>query len=134
MLEKEAIQQRGFRNIAENGVISGYRFRLRSLYYRGLWLSQITKFSLKTDGEPVSNDDVTCTVNGKAYTIAEMKTNGDTHWNVLEPMVITVKKPGGLVSGAHTLEVDVLHSSSYMPPDMDFVLSTRGQKRELVLV
>lgn len=134
MLEKESIQQRGFRNITENGKITGYQFRARSLYYRGLWLSQITSFSLKVNGEQIDNDSITFSINGANYRIDEMPQLGNVHWGILDPAVIFVKKEGGLPSGSHMIELDIMHSSSYMPPEMDYVLSTRGQKRELVLV
>jgi hypothetical protein len=134
MLEKEAIQQRGFRNIIEGGRVAGYQFLVRSLYYRGLWLSQITGFTLRVDGKEADNQSVSFTVKGNTYSLSEMKTIGDVLWGVTEPLKVTVKQDGGLASGFHTLELDIMHSSSYMPPNMDFVLSTRGQKRELILV
>lgn len=134
MLEKEAIQQRGFRNVMQEGQAVGYQLRVRSLYYRGLWLSQITRLSLQVDGQAVDNSRITCTVSGITCPVEELKTRGDVHWGILEPMVLTVLQEGGLACGAHTVEVDIMHSSSYMPPDMDWVLSTQGQKRELVLV
>ena len=39
MLEMDVIQVRGFRNIVEGGKVTGFQFRVRSTYYRGMWLS-----------------------------------------------------------------------------------------------
>lgn len=134
MLERESIQQRGFHNIVEDGKTTGFQFRARSLYYRGLWLSQIKSISVSVDGKEIDNDLMTFSVDGKAYQIEEMKGLGDINWNLLDAAVISVKKDGGLTPGVHTIELTIMHSSSYMPPEMDFVLSTMGQKRDLILV
>lgn len=134
MLEKQSIQQRGFRNSIVNGEVTGFEFRVRSLYYRGLWLSQIKDISVKVDGTEIDRSDFTFSVGGTTYTLDEMKKAGDVHWGILEAALISVKRPGGLESGLHTIEITIMHSSSYMPPEMDFVLSTMGQKREMILV
>ena len=39
MLEKEIIQEHGFRNVRKNGQIVGFQVRYRSCYYRSVWLS-----------------------------------------------------------------------------------------------
>ena len=41
MLERDCIQSRGFQNTEKDGQIVGFQFTIRSLYYRGLWLSQL---------------------------------------------------------------------------------------------
>ena len=52
MLEKEVIQYRGFRNVYdEAGNACGFEFRMRTTYYRGLWLSQLRVGSVYADGE-----------------------------------------------------------------------------------
>ncbi|MDE7068387.1 MAG: hypothetical protein K2O83_12165, partial [Schaedlerella arabinosiphila] len=40
-MEKEVIQSVGFRNIEENGKITGFQFKVRLPYYRGIFLSQL---------------------------------------------------------------------------------------------
>ena len=37
MLEMDVIQVRGFRNIVEGGKVTGFQFRVRSTYYRGMY-------------------------------------------------------------------------------------------------
>ena len=39
MLDKEVVQQRGFRNAYQNGQAVGFQVGHRSTYYRGIWLS-----------------------------------------------------------------------------------------------
>ena len=52
MLEKQIIQYIGFRNTYdENGEATGFEFRMRLNYYRGVWLSQLRLGSIIVDGE-----------------------------------------------------------------------------------
>ncbi len=119
MLEKEHIQSRGFRNVTENGNVTGFQVAFRSNYYRGVWLSQLRPATVIVDGETFSADQITWTICGKTYEQTELANFGDTHWPILEPAILTVRKPGGLIQGFHDLEVKYAYSCSYMPPAMD---------------
>ena len=50
-MEKQVIQSVGFRNTVENGEITGFQFKIRLPYYRGIFLSQIRPGTLFVDGE-----------------------------------------------------------------------------------
>lgn len=135
MLEKEAIQSRGFRNVYKDGKIIGFQVPIRSLYYRGVWLSQLRPATVIVDGETFENDQITWTISGKTYAQADLAKYGDVNWPLDEPAILTVSKPGGLKQGAHEVEVKYTYSSSYMPPSMDDFISRRGvNKRTLILV
>lgn len=135
MLEKDSIQSRGFRNVVENGQITGFQVAVRSLYYRDLWLSQIRPATVTADGETFSGSQITWTINGIVYEQAELAKHGNDNWELLKPAILTVRKPGGLTQGYHDIEVSFGFSSSYMPPSMDDLISRRGaQKRRLLLV
>jgi len=134
MLEKESIQSRGFRNVESDGKVIGFQVNIRSLYYRGLWLSQLRPATVKVDGETFSGDQIKWTISGITYTQSEMATLGDVHWGVLEPATLTVAKEGGLESGYHDIEVSYLYSASYLPPFLDTVFGTKPHKRKLLLV
>jgi hypothetical protein len=54
MLDRECIQSRGFRNVENQGKITGFQFNIRSLYYRGLWLSQLRPATITVDEETFS--------------------------------------------------------------------------------
>ena len=43
MIEREVIQSVGFRNVKEDGKITGFQFRVRIPYYRGIYLWKICK-------------------------------------------------------------------------------------------
>lgn len=122
MQEKEVIQYRGFRNTYdENGNATGFQFRIRLNYYRGVWLSQLRVGRVIVDGEEFLADSglVTWTIDGVEYTPEEMAKNNKAFWSMMRPATIRVKKPGGLKQGYHEVKVRWGYSSSYMPPSMD---------------
>jgi len=134
MLEKPCIQSRGFKNVERNGRIIGFQLNIRSLYYRGVWLSQLRPATVTVDGETFTGEQITWTINGVTYTQNEMASLGNVHWGILEPATLTVAKEGGLETGSHDIEVSYSFSSSYMPPSMDTMLSSGVNKRTLIMV
>ena len=136
MLEREQIQSRGFRNVIEDGKVTGFQVAFRSLYYRGVWLSQLRPATVIVDGETFSGDQLTWTISGKTYEQAEMATLGNINWPLLEPALITIRKSGGLSQGFHDIEIKYSFSASYMPPMMDELMTQihGPAKRRLLLV
>ncbi len=65
MLEKECIQSVGFRNVIEDGKAIGFQIKIRSVYYRGLWLSQIRPATIKVDGTTYKGNEITWKINDK---------------------------------------------------------------------
>lgn len=118
MLEPDLIQTRGFHNTYENGKITGFQFRVRLTYYRGIFLSQLRPQKVVVDGEVFEKEQVIWCVNGIDYTTEEMKEIGDIHWNPLYPAVLKLKKEGGLPEGYHEISTGYKYSSSYMPPKL----------------
>jgi hypothetical protein len=133
MLEQESIQSRSFRNVSQNGKITGFQVAIRSLYYRGVWLSQLRPATIIVNGEKFGNDQITWTISGKTYEQSDLAKFSDVHWSLLEPAILTVKKSGGLKMGEYEVEVSYTNSSSYMPPQLDTVL-VGPTKRKMVLV
>jgi hypothetical protein len=133
MLEKPCIQSRGFKNVVCDQKIIGFQVNIRSLYYRGLWLSQLRPATVTVNGVAFSGDQITWTIDGATYTQAEMAELGDVHWGLLEPATLTVAKEGGLESGSHEIEVNYTYSCSYFPPVVDTILGGT-HKRTLILV
>ncbi len=115
MLEREVIQQRGFRNVHQGGKPAGFQVRFRLPGYRGIWLSMEEGFEVTVDGEKFSRDQVRVTVGGRSYTQDEMTKLGEIHWSTLEPAILTVSKPGGLKLGVHDVEILEYHRVSYIP-------------------
>ena len=116
-MEKQVIQSVGFRNIKDaEGKTTGFQFKVRLPYYRGIFLSQIRPGTLFIDGEKIEKDRITWVINGEEYTNEEMRTNFQVHWSVTKPAVLKVKKEGGLAQGFHDLKYGFCFTSSYMPP------------------
>ena len=136
MLEKECIQSRGFRNVTEGGEVVGFQVAFRSLYYRGIWLSQLRPATVIVDGKSFGGEQVKWTIGGKTYRQVDLAKSGDGFWSLLEPALLTVHKPGGLAQGFHDLEIQYSYSASYMPPSMDeLMVKLQGPiKRRLILV
>ena len=117
-MEKQVIQSVGFRNIRENGEVTGFQFKIRLPYYRGIFLSQIMPGTLFVDGERIEKENIVWCLRGEKYSTEQMSGDFRTHWNPTECMVLKVKKPGGLAQGWHHLKYGFCFTSSYMPPIM----------------
>jgi hypothetical protein len=131
VLEKDIIQQKGFRNVGE-GEPTGFEVAVRCPYYRGIWASLLERAELTVDGETFGDDQVRWTLAGKAFTSAELADAADARWPFEEPAVLTVDMPGGLEPGVHDVQVAVTWRWSYIPVEMQ--PTTNVSSRKLVLV
>ncbi len=118
-MEKQVIQSVGFRNIEENGEVTGFQLKIRLPYYRGVYLSQIKPGHLIVDGETFGEDEIMWRVNGEDYSYADMRVEMNKHWHPMEPAVLIVKKPGGLAQGFHDITYGFYCAHSYMPHEME---------------
>ena len=106
MLEKDCIQTRGFKNtFDDSGKAIGFQVRVRLVYYRGIWLSQLRPGNVVVDGETFDSEDIRWKFNDKEYTYNELSKCGDVMWNLCEPATVIVKKDGGLTKGYHDIKV-----------------------------
>lgn len=121
-MEQQVIQSVGFRNTVENGEITGFQFKIRLPYYRGIFLSQIRPGTLFVDGEKFEKWEILWSFGGESYTVEQMAEDFKTHWNPTETAVLKVKKPGGLSQGYHRLKYGFCFTSSYMPPALQSML------------
>ena len=121
-MEREVIQSVGFRNVVKDGEVTGFQFKIRLPYYRGVFLSQLRPGTLFVDGEAFQKEDITWCLRGENYTVEEMAVDFKTHWSPTETMVLKVKKPGGLKQGYHDLKYGYCFTSSYMPPALQATL------------
>ncbi len=121
-MEKQVIQSVGFRNTVENGEVTGFQFKIRLPYYRGVFLSQIRPGTLFVDGEKIGKEQITWSIGGEEFTNEQMAVDFKTHWIPTETAVLKVKKPGGLKQGYHDLKYGFCFTSSYMPPALQDML------------
>ena len=116
-MENQVIQSVGFRNIKDDdGNVTGFQFKVRLPYYRGIFLSQIRPGTLFVDGVKIEKDNIKWQINGEVFTNEEMAADFQTHWGVTSPAVLKVSYPGGLAQGYHDLKYGFCFTSSYMPP------------------
>ena len=117
----------GFRNTVESGRVTGFEFGARLPYYRGLGLSMVEDIAITVDGNAVPREDIRFSVRGKSWTLEELEEE-DERWEMGEVATLRVRKPGGLSSGKHKVELAERLRISYLP----FSPVTRDQK-ELTL-
>jgi hypothetical protein len=114
MFEADYIQQRGFMNVSENNKIIGVQIPFRTVYYRGLHLSNIqVLFVVKIDGETFKEDQIQFVTGGKAYEQKDFQSYSNVYWPIDELGTLIVKKPGGLTLGTHDVEVSYGYSVCY---------------------
>ena len=116
MLEFPVLQGRGFRNVVEDGRVTGFSFRLRNPNYRGGPASMLDGIEVVVDGERIPDHVPLWTLQGRTFTLEELRASTDVRWQLDEPATITVPKPGGLSVGVHALELTIYLRRSYFPP------------------
>ena len=134
MAARQIYNPDGFKNIEEDGKITGYQFQFKAQYYRGLTLSIVHNISVEVDGEAAAREDISLTVNGETFTLDQMLTviDSDYRWEFGEYATVTVKKEGGLAAGNHHIKAVQLIVPSYMPfpveatCETDFVIEQLG--------
>ena len=75
------IQSVGFRNIKEDGKITGFQMKIR-LHIIGDFLSQLRPGTLFVDGERFEKEEIIWNIDGEDYSYEEMKSDYKTHWAV----------------------------------------------------
>jgi sugar phosphate isomerase/epimerase len=116
VLEFPVIQGQGFRNVVEDGRVTGFSFRLRNPNYRGGPGSMLDGVEVVIDGERIPDHVPLWTLQGRTFPLDELRASTDVRWQLDEPATITVPKPGGLSTGVHEIEVTIFLRRSYIPP------------------
>ena len=118
MFDKYIIVGDEFKNVTENGTVTGFQIGERLPYYRGVFLALVGKADLVVDGEHFSPDQITVTLHGNSYPLTELASIMDDRWEFGEVGILTVKKPGGLQPGEHRVELTQTMDISYVPSGM----------------
>lgn len=140
MYEDYTIQQRGFHNTVDrNGNIDGFQFRMRTRYYKGLWLSQFRPGPAVVDGVEYPREALTWIINGVEYSADEMLREGYTYWQVDDCATVKIKKSGGLSSGYHEVSIKfgwICNYSDQSREDPEYGTNFMGinNSRKLLLV
>ncbi|WP_314504014.1 DUF6379 domain-containing protein [uncultured Microbacterium sp.] len=116
LLERDLIQSVGFRNVRENGSITGFQLRLRMPSYRGMAASLIDGVAVKVgDLVDVAADVPLWTLQGNTYTLQQLWDGDGVRWPLEDAAIITVPHPGGLPDGVHEVSVELRLRMSYIP-------------------
>lgn len=125
MFDNKIIVPESLERLGPADGMEGFAVLARLPYYRGLGLSMVEDIGVTVDGEKVAREDIRFSVRGRSWTLAEMETEYGDRWNFGEKARVIVKRPGGLKTGEHDVEVAVRMRISYLP----MVPTTRDQKR-----
>ena len=115
MFDKYMICEQGFRNVVENGTVTGFQFRARLPYYRGLGVSMIENLVVMVDDEKFPRDVLHITLHENTFTLDEMEVETEDRWEFGEEGIVTIQKLGGLSSGLHKIEMEDVLRISYLP-------------------
>jgi len=129
MYDKYLIVGEEFRNVTADGKVIGFQLGMRLPYYRGVVLSLIGNTDLTVDGETFLPEQMSVKLHGKEYNLTDLENEAVAKWEFGEIGILTVRKPGGLKPGKHTVELAQHMKISYVP------FGFRGHDRkELTLV
>ena len=109
----------------------GFQVRVRTSYYRGVFLSQLRPVELTVDGEKFEGDQIKLSIGGQTYEQSDLPNYPDVYWPIYEPILLTIDKPGGLELGIHDVEFGYTYTVCYSAPEED--LQWRTFTRKMVL-
>ncbi|GHE93829.1 C-glycoside deglycosidase beta subunit domain-containing protein [Streptomyces fumanus] len=115
MLERPIIQQRGFRNTTGDTGVTGFEMLLRNPNYRGVAGSLVDGADVTVDGRAFPREAQRWTLQGRTFTLDELRASTDVRWPLDETAVLGVDHPGGLSAGTHRVEVAVHLRRPYIP-------------------
>lgn len=109
MVLKEDIQ-----SVIEKGVGTGFEFKIRIPYYRGISLSLIDDLIVKFNDRVFTLDQLKFTAGGYTFTGSEMATVTEHRWEFGEKATVFVPLKGGIPLGMHRIEVTIALRIAYM--------------------
>jgi hypothetical protein len=128
MFDRYLIGENGFRNVVEDGKITGFQLEVRIGYYRGLGLSMVEGFEVTVDGRQFPREQNVFTVRGRPFTHQQMETEYDERWEMGEVAQLTVPLTGGLAAGSHDVALVEFLRVSYVP----FITTAKDRKTLLL--
>jgi hypothetical protein len=115
MYDKYMIVGEAFRNVQEEGKVTGFQLGMRLPYYRGVVLSLVGETTLTVDGEQIPVERMKVTVGGRTFPMTKLEDEPVAKWEFGEIGIVTVEKPGGLAPGDHAVELKQHMKISYVP-------------------
>jgi hypothetical protein len=115
MFDKYMICEQGFQNVVENGFATGFQFKARLPYYRGIGVSMIENLEVTVDAEKFPREAIHVMIHENTYSLDQLEQEYEDRWEFGEEGVITVLKPGGLKPGLYKIEMEDTLRISYLP-------------------
>lgn len=115
MFDPYIIVENSLRNVRDGDDVVGFAFEARCGYYRRLILSMVEDLAVTVDGVPQPREAVRLTVEGRTYTLDDLRGEFVAAWEFGEPATVTVMAEGGLAPGAHELGLSERLRISYLP-------------------
>lgn len=110
------ICEQGFKNLVDNGEITGFQVRVRISYYRGIPICLLDGYDIVVDGEAIDPFDVLFSPDGQTfYNFKEIGNYTEVRWEYGDKAYLHVKKPGGLKRGLHTVKITQRITVPYLP-------------------
>lgn len=134
MFEKYMICNDGFRNVYENGKMTGFELKVRITYYRGIFASEVERFDVDVDGERFGPESITFSLGDRSFPLEQISKASDVRWQFGEPARLTILKPGGLAPGLHDIRVKETLRISYHAPGMPHRYSKASLRKKMTLV
>ncbi|RCX09917.1 hypothetical protein DFR58_13211 [Anaerobacterium chartisolvens] len=110
----DVVCDNSLKNVYVNGNNAGFEFDIRLAYYRGHYLSCIDLLEVYVDGEKVPEETVRFGLNGKEFSVCQLKYCFNEFWRLRNPARISVIKDGGLNAGKHHIEIKLMLRVPYM--------------------
>ena len=115
MYDQYMIVGEEFKNVTRDGKIVGFQIGERLPYYRGVVLSLLGETKLTVDDEWIPPEKIMLTVSGKTLPLTEADNEPVVKWEFGDVGILTIDKPGGLMSGQHTLTLYQRVKTPYIP-------------------
>lgn len=117
MAGRQYYDPNGFKNIEQDGKITGFAFDIKAQYYRGITLSIVRDLKVTVDGVAYPREAVRLTVNDATFTLEEMRTviDPEYRWEFGDYATVSVLTEGGLAEGPHHIATFQIIAPSYMP-------------------
>lgn len=107
MKERYIVSPKDIINVESNGVIVGFTMKVKSPYYRNIFLDNIAMMRVRVDNMLFTEDDITFSIAGGTFTLDEMETMDTFLWDADEKAIVFVPLEGGIERGTHIVEIGI---------------------------
>ncbi len=132
MLNRDIIQNTGFRNTTTADAVTGFQLEVRNPNYRGIASSLVDGVSVTVGGHTWTHEETTVVLQGREFGLAELRASTGHRWPLTETMTVKVPLPGGLPAGVHVVAVDIRLRAPYFP--IEFQPNVTHAERAVTLV